>query len=127
MNIKISLLKYIDSYGIKKNMLSLKLVQNLVIFQSQSFFYLRIFRAGNFPSGSANLAIQKLQDWTCVAQSNGKSGLRRLPGLVNVYQKLMGKIHHVNYFYGHFLCRQLLVYQRVNPISSHDSPLLTHC
>ena len=43
----------------KKNMLSLKLVQNLVIFQKPiQFFYLRIFR-GNFPSGSANLAIQK--------------------------------------------------------------------
>ena len=42
-----------------KKMLSLKLVQNLVIFQKPiKNFYLRIFR-GNFPSGSANLAIQK--------------------------------------------------------------------
>jgi len=28
-------------------------------------------------------------DWTCVAQSNGNSGLRRLPGLVNIQKKTM--------------------------------------
>ena len=87
MNIKISLLKKNKLlWHNKKNMLSLKLVQNLLLFQKQKYFF---FTYGFFVS-----------IW--ISQSNGNSGLRRLPGLVNIPKKNDGKspcyewvnIHH---------------------------------